>query len=555
MAAPEHQDAFPYDLDTKQGLSEFLHRLDEYDLVSGDGGSFQLNPTERRQVAIFKNNLVVVARGQRHMVETRQILDRARRKGIATNMIVETHLDNLIKIYDHHAGHSGDAGEPLDLDRQNDLRKIISDAARAKASDVHMRLLPKYLEIKIRVYGRMKSIASRDPNEGAALMKAAFAVASGQGASGTDTTFQQGALTSKSGILPPGVEMLRLQYSPMSEGRGALVIRLKYRGKVGETEIDSLGYEPDQIKDIQVMRRRTNGMYLFSGKVSSGKSTTLQRVLNSMYEEKAGEVSIYTVEDPIELDLPGAIQVEVSASNDAGRSEAFTKAIKAGLRSDPNVLVVGELRDKETAGLAIEAAMTGHALWSTVHAGSALGILSRLTDLEVESWKLEDPTIVRGLIYQRLIGTICPKCKVTIQEGLRQRKMDEELFETMLAVTGQPKEELFVRGPGCPDCDAGLNGRTVVAETVQTNQTLLEHYVRGERIEMKNYWVRPKADGGLGGMPTMHHAMIKVGAGISDINEIEEEVDLLNSYREQYPGLAETLVHDVNAYKARNKIG
>lgn len=544
---------FPYDLDVKSDLARFLERIDDYNLISAEGGSFSITPSERRQIAIFRNHLILVTRGTRHTVETRQIIERARRMNVPVDVIVETTLENITKIYEYAAGHGDQGDSVLDLERQNDLRRIIAQAASMRASDVHMRLLPKYLELKVRVYGRMKSIGSRDAAEGAALMKAAFAVASGQGASGTDTTFQAGALTAKSGILPAGVEMLRLQYSPMTEGRGALVIRLKYRGKVGETDIDSLGYEPIQAKDIAIMRRRTNGMYLFAGKVSSGKSTTLERVLNSMYEEKGGEISIYTVEDPKELALPGAIQVEVTATSDADRSAAFAKAIKSGLRSDPNVLVVGELRDKETAGLAIEAAMTGHALWSTVHAGSALGILSRLTDLEVESWKLEDPTIVRGLIYQRLIGTLCPHCKITIDEGLRRGKIDEELHERMLRLTRQPVEELFVRGPGCERCDGGLNGRTVVAETVMTDQKLLEHYVRGERIEMKNYWVRPKEEGGLGGMPTMHHAMIKVGAGIADVNEIEEEVDLLESYERQYKSLSERLYQDVNNFKARRK--
>lgn len=115
-------------------------------------------------------------------------------------------------------------------------------------------------------------------------------------------------------------------------------MRLKYEAPANEIEIDHLGYNAQQISDIATMRRRTNGMYILAGKVSSGKSTTLQRVLNKMFIDKLREITMYTIEEPVELDLPGAIQVPVRSGQNG--VDGFTEAMKASLRSDPNVIVM-----------------------------------------------------------------------------------------------------------------------------------------------------------------------------------------------------------------------
>jgi type II secretory ATPase GspE/PulE/Tfp pilus assembly ATPase PilB-like protein len=200
----------------------------------------------------------------------------------------------------------------------------------------------------------MRELGNEPAGDGQEMIRAAFAVSTGQGASGTDSTFQQGAMFQKSGLLPDNVEMLRLQYTPTSDQRGALVMRLKYVGKSTETDVDALGYSPQQSRDLKNMRLKTNGMYIFAGKVSSGKTTTLQRCLNAMYLDKKKEISIYAAEDPKELELLGAIQAQISAGQNA--NDAFKLAMKAALRSDPNVIVLGEIRSEELTSMAVEAA-------------------------------------------------------------------------------------------------------------------------------------------------------------------------------------------------------
>jgi type II secretory ATPase GspE/PulE/Tfp pilus assembly ATPase PilB-like protein len=435
----------------------------------------------------------------------------------------------------------------LDLDRQKSLARIISEASQLGASDVHIRVLASHTEVKVRVNGRMRELGNEPASDGQEMIRAAFAVSSGQGASGTDSTFQQGAMFQKSGLLPDNVEMLRLQYTPTSDQRGALVMRLKYVGKNTDTDVDSLGYSQQQSIDLKNMRLKTNGMYIFAGKVSSGKTTTLQRCLNAMYLDKKKEISIYAAEDPKELELLGAIQAQITAGQNA--NDAFKMAMKAALRSDPNVIVLGEIRSEELTSMAVEAAKTGHALWSTVHAGSALGILNRLINLGADREDLKDPRTVGGLIYQRLIGVLCQNCKITLPTAVQSDQVEEDLALRLVKLTAQNPHEIFCRGPGCSSCFMGLSGRTVVAETIRPDARLLETYMDSSRTEAERYWIKPKEEGGLGGAPVMHHALVKVGAGIVDINEVQEEVDLLESYERDLPYLTERLRSEISMFR------
>lgn len=520
----------------------------EWGLASGPGTSIDLGPGQRKTIAIFKNGIVLVAEGQRHSADAKVVIDKARRLGLRLTEVKELKTNLIEQVYVGVEPKKASVNwKSLDLDRQKSLARIISEASQLGASDVHIRVLESHTEVKVRVNGRMRELGNEPASDGQEMIRAAFAVSSGQGASGTDSTFQQGAMFQKSGLLPDNVEMLRLQYTPTSDQRGALVMRLKYVGKNTDTDVDSLGYSQQQSIDLKNMRLKTNGMYIFAGKVSSGKTTTLQRCLNAMYLDKKKEISIYAAEDPKELELLGAIQAQITAGQNA--NDAFKMAMKAALRSDPNVIVLGEIRSEELTSMAVEAAKTGHALWSTVHAGSALGILNRLINLGADREDLKDPRTVGGLIYQRLIGVLCPNCKITLPTAVKSDQVEEDLALRLVKLTAQNPHEIFCRGPGCSSCFMGLAGRTVVAETIRPDARLLETYMDSSRIEAERYWIKPKEEGGLGGAPVMHHALVKVGAGIVDINEVQEEVDLLESYERDLPYLTERLRSEISMFR------
>lgn len=535
------------DLSTQQGRDRFLSEASDWELISGSGQTMDVGPQMRGAVAVFKNGVMVVANGQRHRPQVKAISDRARHFGIARVKMLEAEKDFIEQIYQAFGTTRPKTNwKSLDLERQKSLARIIHEAAEMKASDIHMRVLEDYTEIKIRVNGRMMEIGQEPSQDGQEMIRAAFAVAQGQGASGTDSTFQQGAMFANSGLLPENIEMLRLQYTPTSEMRGALVMRLKYVSKSYETDVDSLGYSRQQAADLKNMRLKTNGMYIFAGKVSSGKTTTLQRCLNAMFLDRRKEISIYAAEDPKELELLGAIQAQINAGENA--VSAFKLAMKAALRSDPNVIVLGEIRSEELTSMAIEAAKTGHALWSTVHAGSALGILNRLINLGADREDLKDPRTVGGLIYQRLLGVLCQNCRVPLNVALDNEAIDPELAERFSKLTGRDLTQLYVQGRGCDKCFKGLKGRTVVAETIRPDARLLEMYMDDSRVKAEQYWLTPTEEGGLGGAPVMHHAMIKAGAGACDIEEVQGEVDLLESYERDLPQLIPRLRRDIDAY-------
>jgi type II secretory ATPase GspE/PulE/Tfp pilus assembly ATPase PilB-like protein len=520
----------------------------EWGLASGPGTSIDLGPGQRKTIAIFKNGIVLVAEGQRHSADAKVVIDKARRLGLRLTEVKELKTNLIEQVYVGVEPKKASVNwKSLDLDRQKSLARIISEASQLGASDVHIRVLESHTEVKVRVNGRMRELGNEPASDGQEMIRAAFAVSTGQGASGTDSTFQQGAMFQKSGLLPDNVEMLRLQYTPTSDQRGALVMRLKYVGKNTDTDVDSLGYSQQQSIDLKNMRLKTNGMYIFAGKVSSGKTTTLQRCLNAMYLDKKKEISIYAAEDPKELELLGAIQAQITAGQNA--NDAFKMAMKAALRSDPNVIVLGEIRSEELTSMAVEAAKTGHALWSTVHAGSALGILNRLINLGADREDLKDPRTVGGLIYQRLIGVLCQNCKITLPTAVKSDQVEEDLALRLVKLTAQNPHEIFCRGPGCSSCFMGLSGRTVVAETIRPDARLLETYMDSSRIEAERYWIKPKAEGGLGGAPVMHHALVKVGAGIVDINEVQEEVDLLESYERDLSYLTERLRSEISMFR------
>jgi general secretion pathway protein E len=525
-------------------MKDVLLEVRDAVLLTREGGEIPISEGDRRMMALFGNGIACIASGERWSSSVNIILKEAKRRGHEFVTFRELSVPEILKIYDE-IGTGGEVLGQIDIQRQADIAAILRSAAAQKATDVHLRVLRQYTELRIRVFGRMKDFRTRRRDEGMAIVKAVFAVASDTKGSSSELSSQQGALTPASGLLPPGVDLVRLQYSATSEGRGGLVMRLKYGSRNVDADIDNLGYDKGHIRDIAVMRRRTNGLYIISGKVSSGKSTTLQIIMNQMYKEKKAEIATYTIEEPVELEIPSAIQVAVKPGANGG--DGFADAIKDALRSDPNVIVLGEIRSRETAALAVESVMTGHALWSTIHASSALGIMDRLLDLDVPRWKIGEPSVVRGLAYQRLVGVICENCRITFTEAIPRGDIDLDLAERTGEVLGKSLSALFLRGPGCDCCFNGLKGRTVVAETVLTDSHLLDLFLSEKRSEMRRYWVTPRDQGGLGGTPVMHHAMLKVAAGLCDINEIEEEVDLLSAYLHEYPHLLDRLRRDVAA--------
>ena len=288
-------------------------------------------------------------------------------------------------------------------------------------------------------------------------------------------------------------------------------------------DIGDSTFEPfsgEQSDNLELMKQCPTGIIVIGGPTGSGKSTTLQRVLASIIREDAGKKHVITVEDPPEYPILGAVQTPVTnAQTEEERSKAFQVAIKSAMRLDPDVIMIGEVRDTPSARLAVQAAMTGHQVWTTVHANNALAILDRMIDLGVPLELLADASIITGLICQRLLKVLCPLCKTPINSVLERYSQAD--LQRIMSVAELDK--VYVIGHGCENCrETGIVGRTVVAETVLTDDKLLSFIRQRDKLSALAYWRNE-----LRGLTMKDHALLKISQGTVDPFQTEAVVGRL----------------------------
>jgi general secretion pathway protein E len=291
-----------------------------------------------------------------------------------------------------------------------------------------------------------------------------------------------------------------------------------------------LGFCSEQYEQLQVLKKRPTGMIIISGPTGSGKSTTLQRALKSYIRETEGKKHVLTVEDPPEYTILGAVQTPVAnAGTEQERASAFQKSIKAAMRLDPDVIMIGEMRDAPSAKLALQAAMTGHQVWSTLHANGAFHIITRLVDMGLDIKMISDPLITAGLVSQRLLRKLCPHCKRPLMrpDVLEELQSKDPSFRTHFNRFSSvlDLDSVFVLGHGCnaPGCYKGVTGMTVAAEVVVTDTQLMEYIKNYQLVAALKYWKE-----NLGGVSMVDHALSKVRSGLVDPFDAENAVGHLD---------------------------
>jgi type II secretory ATPase GspE/PulE/Tfp pilus assembly ATPase PilB-like protein len=270
--------------------------------------------------------------------------------------------------------------------------------------------------------------------------------------------------------------------------------------------LPDIGFLPDSLKKYRDMLAHPYGMILISGPTGSGKTTTLYASIASF---DCSERNIITIEDPIEYRLRGINQIQVNAR--AGLT--FGGGIRSLMRHDPNIILVGEIRDAETASVAVQAALTGHLLLASIHANDALGVLYRLIDLGVEPFLVTSALV--GVVAQRMVRRVCPHCK-----ELRKAPIEGEVaYEKEM---GEKRTE-FYYGKGCNMCaGSGYMGRIAVFELLGISEEIRRMMLANANIDeiRKQAWKE--------GMTTMRHdAMRKVKEGITTPDEVLRRVSSL----------------------------
>lgn len=504
-------------------------------LTLANSDVISIDDSTRRLLALFSDGhfLVVETHKFDGRVMSFQVL--AKRKGLRFGKPIFVTQNELNAIYTY-----GERSAPLDLSEkeveenqlqmQRDFVNVISRAASTKVSDIHV-IVADSTQIMFRVNGMMQTVMEYDSAWGESFVRAAFASADISDSNYTQNEFQGaqklGAtpLRGSNGklMLPHNVLAIRLQFNPIAFGSQYLVMRLLYAddNPEGSGDLASLGFGEFEENLFYRLRSVPTGLSVIAGPTGSGKSTTLQRNMIKLLQEKNYELNLITVEDPPEYPIPGARQMPVTNANtEAEKDEMFTKALSAALRSDPDVMMVGETRSISTAELTFKGALSGHGVWTTLHANSAPAIITRLRDMGIQKFMLADPELVKGLISQRLFRRLCPHCKKSVKDMLN----NPAVKRLKVALGDFGIENSYVRGTGCKYCDnKGVKGRISVPEIILPDATFLELMIDSQTRKAIDYWTSD-----LNGRTLKDAAIERMLKGIIDLEEVERWCGLLD---------------------------
>ncbi len=374
------------------------------------------------------------------------------------------------------------------------VNKIIEQAVNERASDIHIEALEDEVRVRYRIDGAMQEI-TRYPKDLLSAIVARIKIVSGMNISEKRAP-QDGRMT----LIFNRVEYdLRVSTLPTTFGE-KVVMRIASKSGLNK-EKSELGFQEEELKRFDGILKHPHGIILVTGPTGSGKSTTLYTVLNEL---NGGEVNIITVEDPVEADVDGINQVQVNEK--AGLT--FASALRSILRQDPDIIMIGEIRDEETASIAVKAAITGHLVVSTLHTNSAASTVTRLEDMGIEPYMVADSVV--GIIAQRLVRRLCPKCRV--------EKQLTDTDKLRLHLRGDSNPMIYEPSEnGCAYCNnSGYRGRIGVYEIMPITPALREIISRGGGgEEIQNAALKE-------GLTTLRLGAAKlVLKGITSITEVE----------------------------------
>jgi len=393
------------------------------------------------------------------------------------------------------------------------LEIILAGAIAIKASDIHIEAEKDNSKLRLRLDGVLQDVMlfSHDIYH---LLNSRIKLLAGMKL--TSTVAQDGRFS-----IAEGKDELSIRASMIPGAYGESIVMRILDPKSIQVKLEEMGIEPFLFSIIQEEIQKPNGLILITGPTGSGKTTTLYAFLRKIY---SSEIKIITIEDPIEYHLPGITQTQTNEE----KGYTFLEGLRSALRQDPDVVMVGEIRDAETAKIAIESALTGHLVFSTLHTNNAAGVIPRLIDLEV------NPKIMVSAlslsIAQRLVRKLCPYCK-------KEETPTEGQTKIMKAVIDSIKEEgkdlskynidpnapfKLYKSVGCEKCNlTGYKGRLGIFEAIKTDEAI-------EKIIPENPSEREikRIAKNQGILSMRQDGMVKIINGITSFDEVQSVVDL-----------------------------
>lgn len=328
------------------------------------------------------------------------------------------------------------------------VNKIILVGVKSRASDIHLDPMEDGLKIRMRIDGNLQD-HTIIPKESERNLVTRVKLISGMNIT-ENRLPQDGAIKGRIDNLDLD---MRVSVLPTNEGEKVVIRILDYSKSL--EGLEQLDFSPVNFKKIIRMTEIPNGIILVTGATGSGKSTTTYSMLQSLNSE---ERNIITVEDPIEMNIEGINQVQVNS--DIGMT--FAAALRSILRQDPNVILIGEIRDSETASIAVRASITGHIVFSTIHTNNSLATIERLLDMDVERYLLA--TALEGIISQKLARKICPHCRTLRSTTPYEKKVFKETLGKNIVEIWEPHK--------CDQCINGYLGRIAIQEVLAINDEI-----------------------------------------------------------------------------------
>lgn len=498
-------------------------------LLTATGARMELSKDVQSLIAYFSGGEIIISRTHKYDGRVLAFLDLLRERNMPKRIPFYSDLgliSAIYKTYEDRLGNVVRARTDYDNQMQKDFVDIIARAAAQKVSDVHIEVADQ-TTIFFRIDGSMQPVLEYNSAWGESFVRAAFASADISNSNYAQNEYQSAQKDGRTPLrgtkdlyLPNGVTSIRMQFNPIAFGSRYVVMRLLYDNPSEgiKTEQEFGEYEQNLLMRL---RAYPTGLVIVAGPTSSGKSTTLVRNMALMLKERNYEINMITVENPVEQKIFGAHQMPVvNAMNEEQRDEKYTEALAAALRSDPDTLMVGEIRTLAAAQLTVRGALSGHNVWTTLHANSAMAALTRLLDMGVESFKLKDETLMRGLVSMRLFKKLCPHCReplVNHSEHPAYRRVKDAFG--MVGV-----KQTFVRGPGCSECKgSGTFGRIKAGEIIITNSEFLRLALAGNTDLAMKYWLEE-----MDGRTLKEAAAELMLKGIIGVDELERWVGLLD---------------------------
>jgi type II secretory ATPase GspE/PulE/Tfp pilus assembly ATPase PilB-like protein len=519
-------------------LSPMIERVDDLPdgyLLTRSGGEIAITDEWRAFFAVLRDDAahhLVVAESHYGKPQMFEMMRRMKAAGIGSVRMLRSTADVIKLLYSNQeAPKTHLEGGASNIEEF--VNEIVSAAVEAKASDIHIESRVSKANIYFRVNGQRR-FWREISSETAYSVGVVLYVHADAGSKEVSWNPEQVMDSAIEWVVSTGASyQLRFSSAPIYPNGGFHIVIRLLSMEVKGISLEALGYSEEQRRMLDIMTSGSAGIVLVCGPTNSGKSTTLQALMQGIYARRGDTIKMVTVEDPVEYMIPGACQISVGRKKktviDERSGSAFTTFLRGTLRQDPDVVMVGEIRDFDSAVVVKDLVLAGRKILATLHTYSALWAYVRLREIGVPWEILTMPGFIAGIVYQRLVPVLCPECSVRLVDGGAARLPEDTLYRVQ-QVVDLAYDDVRVRGDGCPACKStGITGRTVCAEFVLPDRSLLRLLSENNFIGAEKYWRDARVGAAENGVTSLAHAIAKMKRGILSPVDIEDQIALLTA--------------------------